>query len=454
MRARRFAGGVGRDVIGATVAVALATLFVKFFSVAKDLLIASRFGRSDPLEAYLNAFVIPSLLAGIFSTGMNSAFIASYVHAKTANGVDRANALASGITGLALVFTIVLSCILWVASDWVLAPLSTGFSPEKVALLHRLFLIMLPIVVAGSFSTIWAAVLNTAGKFTAVALAPLTVPLATAIAVYFWSGGLNATGVAVGTMLGFVLQAVTVGVLAAREGIPIVPRWAGWSPEVRDIVRLFIPAVMAALLMSSATAVDQSMAAMLPAGSVAAFNYGTKLIILATNLGATSLSTALLPKLSRLVARGDWKATRRLVRNYSLIVLLASIPVAIGIYAFSGELVQLIYQRGTFNASDAAIVARVQSFLAFEIPVYALGMIFVTLITALRRVSVFVLGNVINVVCNVSFNWLLMRVYGVAGIALSTSAMYFVSTAFLGFAAYRFLREAESGSSLGAPATS
>ena len=53
-----------------------------------------------------------------------------------------------------------------------------------------------------------------------------------------------------------------------------------------------------------------------------------------------------------------------------------------------------------------------------------------------------------NVCLNVLFNFILMRRFGVAGIALSTSLVYLISCIFLGFWALKLLRKEESAACL------
>ena len=49
-----------RRIFGAAVVVGLMTVAVRGMGMLKELLVAWRFGRSDELEAFLLAFVVPS----------------------------------------------------------------------------------------------------------------------------------------------------------------------------------------------------------------------------------------------------------------------------------------------------------------------------------------------------------------------------------------------------------
>ena len=208
----------------------------------------------------------------------------------------------------------------------------------------------------------------------------------------------------------------------------------------------YLPAVAGAMLMSATTLVDQTMAAWLPTGSVSALGYGTKLSSVLMTVGAMALSTTLLPHLSALVARADWTALRVLERRLRWLLLGTTIPVTAVLVLFSAPIVQLLFERGAFTAAETATVSGVQAAYLLQVPVHLLGILYVRLISALQANRLLTIGSAINLVVNIGLNVVFMRRYGVAGIALSTAAVYAVSCVYLAVAAHRRLRVAEAES--------
>lgn len=196
--------------------------------------------------------------------------------------------------------------------------------------------------------------------------------------------------------------------------------------------------------MSSTMVVDQIMAAWLPAGSVSALNYGSKFATMGTGLAATALGTAALPYLSELVARHDVIGLRHTFRTYAKIILWTSIPLTLLAIVFSKQLVELLFQRGAFDASATKAVALVQRLFLLQIPFYILGILSVRLISSLS--GNYLLGWIalFNFVSNLVGNLLLMPRLGVAGIALSTSIVYVCSTAICVVVVMRLLRKMQT----------
>jgi putative peptidoglycan lipid II flippase len=104
-----------------------------------------------------------------------------------------------------------------------------------------------------------------------------------------------------------------------------------------------------------------------------------------------------------------------------------TVPITAALVVFSEPLIRIIFQRGAFTAADTRIVGRVLAFLSLQIPFYMLAQIGVRLISALKRNSMLMVIAGVNMVLNIVFNLILMRYWGVAGIALSTSFVYVVA---------------------------
>jgi putative peptidoglycan lipid II flippase len=193
--------------------------------------------------------------------------------------------------------------------------------------------------------------------------------------------------------------------------------------------------------MGSTSVVDQAMAAMLPTGNVAALGYANKLIGAISTLGALALGTASLPYFARMTAGSDWAGCRHTLKRYSLLLAGVTVPFTLAIIVFSHPIVRILYQRGAFTAADTELVSRVQACYALQIPFYVCSMIFVRFITAIRRNDVLMYASAINLILDIGLNLLFMRVWGVAGIALSTSIMYAVSFFIISLWSVRFLAQ-------------
>lgn len=173
------------------------------------------------------------------------------------------------------------------------------------------------------------------------------------------------------------------------------------------------------------------MAAMLSPGSVAALGYGNRVIAFPITLITTALSTAVIPYFSKMVACEEWKEVRRTLKHYIFLIVAVSFPLTGLLLVFSEPIVQILFQRGSFTASDTHLVAQIQSFFALQIPVRGAGILIVRLISAMRSNQILMWGSGCNFIINIVLNYLFMQWFGVSGIALSTSCVYLFSFSFL-----------------------
>ena len=97
-------------------------------------------------------------------------------------------------------------------------------------------------------------------------------------------------------------------------------------------------------------------------------------------------------------------------------------------------------------------MTQVQRLAALMIPVYVLTILTVRLIVALRRNILLTFGSVGNVIVNIVADYYLIKVFGVAGLALSTVCVYIFSFTLLNVLALRTLRRKEASGEAATPA--
>jgi putative peptidoglycan lipid II flippase len=435
-------------IFRAIVVVGACSVVAKLAATAKELAVADWFGRGDALDAFLIALLLPTTIVSLVAGSFNAALIPTYVQVRDKQGRMAAQQLFSSVQVVSLVLLIVVSILMAVGAPYYLPLLGSGFSAAKLLLTRHLLYLLLPFLISNGTLMVWAALLNAGEKFALPALIPVVTPLVVIMAILILGRVWGIFAVAVGTVAGCVLELTLLGWAVHAQGISLTLRWYGFSPELRLVIRQYGPMIAAALLMGTSPIIDQSMAAMLKGGSVAALSYGNKIVTTIVVLCAAALSSAILPYLSQMVAKKDWSGCRRTLKVYSFLVLSVTLPISIGLIVCSRPLVRMLYQRGAFTEGDTVVVSGVQIFFAILIPFYTWAVLFVRLLSSLNRNDLLAYGAVMNACLNVLFNFILMRRFGVAGIALSTSLVYLISCMFLGFWALKLLRKEESAGSL------
>jgi putative peptidoglycan lipid II flippase len=430
-----------RKIFRATLIVGLLALVARCGGMVKELIIARSFGRGDAVDAFLIAFILPTFVMTIGMNALGYALVPVFIDLRQRNGDEAAGRLFSSVMLLAMAVLLAIAVLLGLFASFYLPFLGHNFPPAKLELTRELLYLLLPWILFSGIGTLVTAVLNANEKFALPALAPLLTAIATILLVLFASRRWGVFTLAGGAVAGSFLEAMLLLFFLRKKGVRLNFRWHGLDANTRTVLAQFAPMLAGGILMGSTAVVDQAMAAMLPAGSVAALGYANKLIGSTLSLTALALSSATLPYFSRMVAANDWAGCRHTLKRYSMLIVGASVPFTLFVIAFSHTIVRIVYQRGAFSAADTNLVSWVQACYAIQVPFYICSMLFVRFIMAVRRNDVLMYVSGINLVLDIALNLVLMRVWQVAGIALSTSIMYIVAFSMVSIWSIRFLKQ-------------
>src|ERR1035437_10326976 len=88
-------GSVNRRIFRAAASVTAAGVLVKLVATFKEFIVAGVYGRTDAMDAFLAAFLIPNLLINLISESMNQALVPTLVRVREQEGHERAQQLLS-----------------------------------------------------------------------------------------------------------------------------------------------------------------------------------------------------------------------------------------------------------------------------------------------------------------------------------------------------------------------
>jgi putative peptidoglycan lipid II flippase len=439
---------INGDILRAVLSVGAAGVVVKLVAMAKEIAVAGVYGRSDVMDAFLAAAIVPSLLVNLVSESMNQALIPTLIRVREREGHERAQQLFSN--------AMLATCLLLACAAVAVAPgaqlffplITEHFDPAKRALSMRLFYWMLLVVPMTGIATNAAAVLNTQGRFALPALAPIAISMGTLFGAILLGGRFGIWAMLGGMVTGTMLYAVLVVWMLQTQGYHWRLHWYGRDQATRDVGHQYGAVLASGLVASGGLLVDQAMAAMLAAGSLSALVYANRFVSVVLALSGGAVSTSLTPYFSRLVARGDWCGCRSTLRFWTALTALVSIPVTAVLVGGAHGLVALAFQRGAFGSADTDVVARVLAMFALQIPFFVTSRVFYRFLVAMRRTDLVLSCGILNLVIDVVLNIVLMRWLGVAGIALATSLWTVSTFLFLGYWAGRLLAGAEASSAI------
>jgi putative peptidoglycan lipid II flippase len=394
--------GKTRQLIRSTLVVMAAFALARVISLGQTVIIAGRFGVGPEADAYAAANRLPELIFNVFAGGaLGNAFIPIFAGFLARGDREGAWRVASRVVNAVFVVTLIASAIAAVFAPWLVAEVvAPGFDAANQAQTADLMRILLVGTLIFSVSGLMMGILQSHDRFLLPALAPSMYDIGILIGIVFLLPSLGVRGVAIGAVLGAALHlGIQVpGLIRVRA-----QWWPGlnWrDPSLRHVVRLMLPNVVAIGLFSINFVVMGSIASRLGTGSVAALDWGWRLMQIPQTLIGTAMAIVIFPTLSALSELGDTEGKRAAFSGSARYILIATIPAAAGLALIGPALISLL-ERGAFDASASTLV---YSTLRF----FALGIIFHSLleITAssfyadkdtLTPMAVRVLGAAINI---------------------------------------------------------
>jgi putative peptidoglycan lipid II flippase len=438
--ARLFKGSsVNRRIFRAAVSVGAAGVLVKLVATLKEIAVAGVYGRSDAMDAFLAAALIPGLLVNLISESMNQALVPALIRVREQEGHDRAQQLLSSSMLWMCLLLAAASAVIALAARGIFPLIASHFPAAKLELSIQLFYALLPVVLITGIATNCTAVLNAFDRFVLPALAPVVISVAIILGALLLGGRFGIWTMVYSTLAGSLVHAALVAGMMNSRGYRFRLRWYGMTDAVREVGHQYGPVFLSGLVASGGLVVDQSMAAMLPSGSVSALVYANRFVSVVITLLAGAVSTAVVPSFSRMIAHRDWAGCRHTLCTWGRLTALVSAPVAVLLIVGSRLLVRIAFEHGAFGPHDTDVVTKVLAMYAIQIPFFVSSRVYYRFLIAMRRTDLIFYCGTLNLCLDVVLNLILMRWFGVAGIALATSFWTISTFVFLWYWTRRLL---------------
>jgi putative peptidoglycan lipid II flippase len=241
------------------------------------------------------------------------------------------------------------------------------------------------------------------------------------------------TGMAVGTLVGGLLQLLVQLPSLWRVGYRYRPVFDARDPGLRQVLTLMAPATIGVAAVQVNVLVNNNFASYLGDGPVSWLNVAFRFMQLPIGLFGVAIGTVTLPLVSRQSARGDMTGLGRTVAQALEMVGVLCLPAAAGLAVLGVPVIGLIYEHGRFTAADTAAAAQALVGYAVGLAGYAGIKVLVPAFYALHDARTPMLVGLLSIATNFVVNWTLVRAlgFGHLGLALATSAVALGNFAFL-----------------------
>jgi putative peptidoglycan lipid II flippase len=426
--------------------VGVAVMCTRVLGLIREQIFAGFFGAGFAFDAFVVAFRIPNLLRDLFGEGaLSAAFVTVFSDYETKKEKNATWILAGNV----LVFIgVLLSCLtllgVFFSEEIVGFMVGAEFEsiPGKVALTSLLSMIMFPFLIFISLSSVVMGILNTRGRFFVPALAAAFFNLGSIIGGVGFAmlmprfGQPAIVGMAIGTLIGGLLQLACQLPALFRAGFIFMPRLDLRHPGLRRIMKLMAPAVIGLAPLQINVLINTYFASSLAEGSLSWLSYAFRLFWLPVGLFGVALSTATLPVIARYAALRDMEKLRETYTSSLTLAFSLTIPASLGLILLGEPITRIIFQHGSFDSLATARTAEALSCYAVGLFAYSSVKIMVPVFYALDETRYPVAGSFLTMAVNVFLVWLTIDLLQHQALALSISGAMILNFLFLSTVLY------------------
>ncbi|MFD1342830.1 murein biosynthesis integral membrane protein MurJ [Litorisediminicola beolgyonensis] len=399
------------------------TLASRVLGLVREIALLGLIGPGPVLDAFVAAFRLPNLFRRFFAEGaFNAAFVPMFSKRLEAED-DPLGFARDALSGLGFVLLILTAVALIFMPALVYATAGGFAGDERFDLTVGYGRIVFPYILFISLAALLSGALNAAGHFAAAAAAPvfLNVFVITAMLAADAMGGAAITALVWAIPVAGIAQLALVWIAADRAGIRIRPKRPVWSPEMKHLVAVAVPAALAGGVMQINLLVGQQVASNFEK-AVSWLYAADRLYQLPLGVVGIAVGIVLLPDLSRRLKAGDDAGGQHALSRAGEVSLTLTLPAAVALIVIPMPVVSVLFQRGATGPDDVAAIATATAIYGLGLPAFVLQKVYQPLFFAREDTRTPFRYAAVSMVINAALAIGLAPVLGWVAPAIATTA--------------------------------
>lgn len=415
-----------RNITQAAGVLGAATILSRIMGMVRDMVVSRLFGAGFATDAFFAAYQIPNMLRRFFAEGaLTSAFVPIFSESLARDNRKDARELANiCFTLLTIVMTgITVAGILF--SPQIVGLMFPGFGSVQAKLDLTIFLnrLMFPYLFFISLVALCMGILNSVRHFFTPAISTVFLNIAMILSAWLLHDRFDVpvVSLAVGVLIGGLLQLVLQIPVLYRLGFPLSPSFSFSHPSVRRIVLLMGPSIFGVGVYYLNITVGNILASLLPQGSVSYLYYAQRLFEFPQGVFTVSVAQAVLPSMSRQAAEGDLSALKESLAFGMRLTIFVTVPAMVGLIFCATPVFSLLFMGGEFDYDKARHCAEALIYYSLGLSFVALVRVVVPAFYAMKDTRTPVLTAFFAFLLNLGFSLLFMRPMLHGGLALAST---------------------------------
>ncbi len=404
--------------------MAIIIFCAKFMGLLRETLIANVYGQGYASDIINTSTQIPLLFFDMtLGVAILSTFVPIFNKYFERDGKERAISFANNFMSIVILFAAISSAIGMLFAEPIVKLMVPGYADEKVMETARLLRILFPSIIFTAAAYTAVGILQSFGEFNIPSIISVVSNLIMILYLLLAGNKFGLTGVIISMVIAWASQLFVQLPHLRKKGYRFRPRINFRDEGIRDAARLAVPVLISSWVQPLCVVINMSLGSSMGDGTVSGLNWANKIYIIIVGVFAYAVTNFIFPRLSRLNASDNndsFAETTRL--SLSWIICIIGYVCAIFI-SLNKPIIEIVFQRGEFNADDTLLTANALFFYSFGMIGYAICEILNKSFYAVQDGKTPMFTSIFGVIINFIAAIFLVKIVklGIGGLALASA---------------------------------
>lgn len=416
---------MSNNVVKSTVVVSILLAVGYLISFFKETLVAYFFGVSADVDAYSVAIGIPVNLFSIIAISIQPIVIPIYTRLLHKESIGSASNYINSLITFIIVICIILLVILELLAGPIIYLFAPGFSSETHMLAVTLLRVTLPTIVFTLISRVYCGILNVYKQFSLPTVSIYFLNVFILIFILLLHKQCGILSACIGQFAGGVGQLLFL-IIISRKHYHYKVSFDIRNENMITTGKNILPIMLSTSISEINAIFSRTVASMLVVGSIAAYNYASKIESIVLHFFITAITTIVYPLYAESAVKDNTSQLSSRVNSILLAYVFLLIPLTIGIITLRRELMEVAFARGAFDGDAVVVTSGLLGILSIGMLFYAFRENLVKVFYALEdtktpaKNTMLGMGVSILLLATIPF----INKIGVYGLAIACSASY------------------------------
>ena len=415
-------------------------------SILTISLSAKYFGVSVERDAWVIGGTILAVFSGFFFGPIVNIFRTKFVHIKEEEGEDVAIKATSALLGGIVLVCLIIIIISEIYPQIYLSIFAPGFEISQTSVLLLMIRCLMPSLLINQIVIIWTAILNSYNSFFMPDIFGFLSGILNIFFIILLSPYIGIYSLVLASYLSSLLFSVVLIKTLYNRGIKLYNfhfSWGDFKPYLLFALPLYLNYFAGQFL----SVVERRLCTYLDSGTVSAFDYAKRFGDLTLNVILSIVPMVLTPILAGYFAKKLYEEFNRELMLYVRMFMLGIIPIVVIFTLGADDVVQILFNRGSFNPEFKTITSNTLFWMGIGIVGVVLYVISGEALVAQKKVTLITIASSVAYIIIALIDIEFYKEYGASLFAMSWAVVHILLGLVLVFigntiiSKYNFFRE-------------